>query len=99
MCATENSPTKLKQSRHTQSRCSSHSHGELALHGLNVGLLRGEGGPTIEPGQQGLHAMVGAAVAPAAEPDLREAPPVAQRELERGLERIESGRRVALRGK
>jgi len=43
--------------------------------------------------------MVGAAVAPAAEPDLREAPPVAQRELERGLERIESGRRVALRGK
>lgn len=75
------------------------SHGELALHGLNVGLLRGEGAPAIEPGQQGLHAMVGAAVAPAAEPDLREAPPVAQRELKRGLERIEAGRRVTLRGK
>ena len=75
------------------------SHGELALHGLNVGLLRGEGAPAIEPGQQGLHAMVGAAVAPAAEPDIREAPPVAQRELERDLERIEAGRRVTLRGK
>ena len=75
------------------------SHGELALHGLNVGLLRGEGAPAIEPGQQGLHAMVGAAVAPAAETDLREAPPVAQRELERDLERIEAGRRVTLRGK
>ena len=93
-----NSSTKLKQSTHAKTKVGS-SHGELALHGLNVGLLRGEGGPTVEPGQQGLHAMVGAAVAPAAEPDLREAPPVAQRELERGLERIEAGRRVALRGK
>eukprot|EP00966_Prymnesium_polylepis_P175808 4069479-Prymnesium_polylepis.1 len=56
---------------------------KLAPHGLHVRLLARQGLPAVELLQQRLHAAVDRAVAPATEPDLREATPVGDRQLER----------------